>query len=117
MSQIKLFANGNKKFLNDHFHEHGTVSYFVKSTYYGKTYNLNANLRITDCNEQINLDFGIYLYSDKFDKEKFDNKFAQRIEKLDNLIKELQDMRTDICQAHKNISSHYLENDNEDTTD
>lgn len=77
----------SKEFLNQHPHQHGSVSWYVEVDEGSRE--LEANLRITDCYKIINLEF--FTGSSKgLDK---------RIEKLDTMIESLHRFRDALCSG------------------
>ena len=92
----------NKTFLNDSHDEGGSVNWYVQTDkYVGTGYEficgnctLDAELKISDCSNIINLNF---------DCEKVEH-IPKRIKKLETLINELQDMKSALEEVEKLIN-------------
>ncbi len=90
--EFKGVRDRDKRFLNDSHYEFGTVSWNVSTYQYSeRDYTVNADLRMSDCGDVINLEFGSS--ADPKSSEK-------RMDKLDTLIESLQKFRSVLQQAH-----------------
>lgn len=99
MATDRLFRKIEKKFLTDDANEFGTICYEVSASRYkdGAPYEMNATLRLQDCYETINFDFYI-------GKKK--TKFEERINKLQNLIDTLEEMKSVMESGYEMVETH-----------
>ncbi|CAM0109119.1 hypothetical protein VPH70E343_0092 [Vibrio phage 70E34-3] len=90
--EFKGVRGRDKCFLNDSHYEFGTVSWHVSTRQYSeRDITVDADLRMTDCGDVINLEFGSS--SERESSEK-------RMDKLDTLIESLQKFRSVLQKAH-----------------
>lgn len=80
---MKKFSKSSKKFLSGTPHEYGSVAWVVSCEPKDDYHLICADLRITDCSNDISLDFCT----------REAEHLEKRIEKLDSLIESLQKFR------------------------
>lgn len=90
--EFKGVRGRDKCFLNDSHYEFGTVAWSVSTYQYSeRDFTVNADLRMSDCGDVINLEFGSSAERESSEK---------RMDKLDTLIESLQKFRAVLQQAH-----------------